>query len=232
MRKMALLGTLLTCVCACVSIAQGQEVQSQKPEASRECVAVIGAVRAPGRFESKRRIRLSEAIALAGGFTEQAGSAIQITNTGTKCPRETRDMQKVALVPVSQYQKECLNSDNEALNPYLAAGDIVVVNEAEVVFVVGHVVEPRQIVLTDKMTLTQAIAAAGGLLKGSSTNQVRIIRETTNSGQRLEIIIDLKKVRGKKISDPALQPDDIIEVGPRHGMSGTFIARPPLSVIY
>src|SRR5215471_3352918 len=121
MKRTALLFSLLAFVGAAASTTPGQETQNQKPEASRECVAVIGAVRAPGRFESNRRIRLSEAIAFAGGLSEQAGDTIRIMNTGTKCPMEPRDIQKTAAAPtmISQYQKECINSNNEALNPYL-----------------------------------------------------------------------------------------------------------------
>jgi polysaccharide export outer membrane protein len=231
MRRTFLLFTIFACVCASALISRGQETQSPKPEAPRECFVVLGAVVAPGRFESKRRIRLSEAIAFAGGFTEHAGDTIQITSSGAKCPMETRDVQKTAAAPthtISQYQRACVSSNNEELNPYLSAGDIVVVNEVETVFVVGAVVQPRQVLPKNGMTLTQAIDAAGGPVRGALTDRVRIIRQTSNSSERVQIMVDLNKLRKKNSADPVLQPNDIIEVHPKHGMTGDFGPVPPI----
>jgi polysaccharide export outer membrane protein len=242
MRQTILLFSIFAFSCGSASISLAQEAQSQKPEDSRECIAVLGAVRMPGRFESKRRIRLLEAIAFAGGFTEQAGGTIEITHTGAKCPLAAdRDIKGNAPIsaPKVSYQKASINTNDEALNPFLEAGDIVVVSEVAVVYVVGHVANPRQTFLQDKMTLTQAIDSAGGALKDALIDRVRIIRQTPNAGELIEIKVDLKKVRKKKIADPVLQPNDIIEVPPRHGMSGPLVpvrpiydAPPPVRVIY
>src|ERR1043166_1612720 len=86
MKQTILLFSIFVFSCASASTSLGQETQNQKSAPSRECVAVVGAVHMPGRFESKRRIRLLEAIAFAGGFTEQAGGTVEITHTGVKCP--------------------------------------------------------------------------------------------------------------------------------------------------
>jgi polysaccharide export outer membrane protein len=242
MRKSAFLITLIALFAGSASLSHAQETQGQKPEDSRQCVAVLGAVRAPGRFESKRRIRLLEAIAFAGGFTDQAEGTIAITNGGKWPQTIDRDTQRTApelATRVSLYQKANINSTDEARNPYLEAGDIVTVYQAEAVFIIGAVVQPRQTFLKDTMTLTQAIAAAGGPTRGALIDRVRIIRESKNPGERIEIRIDLNKVRKKKMADPVLQPNDIIEVPPRFGMSGPLMpVRPiydaplPVRVIY
>ena len=48
-------------------------------------------------------------------------------------------------------------------NPYLEAGDIVTLPEADQVYVVGNVFMPLTIPLREPVTLTRAIAMAGGL---------------------------------------------------------------------
>src|SRR6267154_2047840 len=144
------------------SMTRGQQTQGQRAVSPRECVAVIGAVNMPGRFELRRRIRLLEALAFAGGLTKNAGPTVRVIITGSKCPQETRDVNEPVPTPnVRTYTIADLNSNEEAVNPSVEAGDIVVVNEADCAYIVGAVVQPQQIVLRRPVTLTEAIAIAG-----------------------------------------------------------------------
>jgi len=176
-------------------------------------VAVIGAVNMPGRFELRRRIRLLEALAFAGGLTKNAGPTVRVIITGSKCPQETRDVNEPVPTPnVRTYTIADLNSNEEAVNPSVEAGDIVVVNEADCAYIVGAVVQPQQIVLRRPVTLTEAIAIAGGLRKEAKVEKVRIYRHPRGSAERLELLVNLNAVRKKRSEDIVLQADDIVEV--------------------
>jgi protein involved in polysaccharide export with SLBB domain len=95
-------------------------------------------------------------------------------------------------------------------NPVMRPGDIVVVPEADKIFVTGNVFKPTAISLKQRMTLTQAIASAGGMLPSTKKNQVRIIRQT--DGRSQGIIFNLNEIKDEKIPDPVLQANDIVEV--------------------
>jgi protein involved in polysaccharide export with SLBB domain len=213
MRQVVVLFFVLVVCGWAPSVTRGQQTQGQSAVSSRECVAVIGAVNMPGRFELKRRIRLLEALAFAGGFTKNAGLTVRVIITGSKCPRETREVNEPAPTPnVRTYSIADLNSNEEAVNPYLEAGDIVVVDEADCAYIGGAVVQPQQIVLRRPVTLTQAIAIAGGLRKEATVEKVRIYRHTRGSAERLELLMNLKAVREKRSADIVLQSDDVVEV--------------------
>ncbi|HBB95641.1 MAG TPA: hypothetical protein DC054_09640 [Blastocatellia bacterium] len=216
MRQTVVLFIVLA-VCGCAaSGAQGQQ-EGQNAASPRECVAVIGAVNMPGRFELKRRTKLFEILAFAGGPKKNAGATVQVISTGSKCPQETRDVNAPPSTPnVQTYQIEDLIGhtkppNQEALNRYLEAGDIVVVSEAESAYIIGAVLQPQQIVLKRQVTLTQAIAMAGGLKK-EANERVRIYRQPDASGPRIELFVNLKEIRKKRAQDIVLQPNDIVEI--------------------
>ncbi|MGC2239039.1 MAG: SLBB domain-containing protein, partial [Pyrinomonadaceae bacterium] len=87
---------------------------------------------------------------------------------------------------------------------------IIVVPEADKIYVTGNVFKPTAIALKKTMTLTEAIAAAGGMLPSSKKNQVRVIRQTEKGSEGF--IYSLKDIRDEKIADPILQANDIVEV--------------------
>ena len=91
-------------------------------------------------------------------------------------------------------------------------GDIVVVLEADQIYVTGNVIKPQAIPLKQTITLTQAIAAAGGILPATKQTQVRIVRQEPGSKIKEELKFDLNAIRAKKIADPELLANDIVEV--------------------
>lgn len=172
--------------------------------------AVIGAVEKPGSFFLNRKTRLLELLALAGGQdVEKAGAKIQIARIGnvSGCQENDENSDKVEFITYK------LNDVLEGKqNPYMQPGDIVSVLEAEEAYVVGEVIEPTKILLKQPITLTQAIAKANGLDKNAKTDKVIIQRQEANSGAKTELAYNLKDIRDKKIPDPYLQANDIVQV--------------------
>jgi protein involved in polysaccharide export with SLBB domain len=66
--------------------------------------------------------------------------------------------------------------------------------------------------LKEPVTLSEAIAKAGGLGPNAKTSKIVIQRKEKGSPVRTELVFDLKEIRNRTISDPILQANDIIEV--------------------
>lgn len=176
--------------------------------------AVIGAVEKPGNFYLNRRIRLLELLAFAGGpKVDKAGAKIQVARVGNvagcsdNIEGEDVDKQVVFL----GFKTNDVMAGKE--NPWMQPGDIVSVLDAEEAYIVGNVNKPSKISLRETVTLTQAIAIAEGLNKTANTGKVVIQRQASGNQPKTEIAYNLKDIRDKKIPDPTLQANDIVEVG-------------------
>jgi polysaccharide export outer membrane protein len=180
-------------------------------EYNSQPVAVVGAVGKPGRFQLQRPVRLLELLTFAGGPNASAGRSIQIVHAETSPSCATPGSTAPNLAPISAYGLTDVLAGREGANPYVQPGDIVSVLEADQVFVVGNVVRPSSIPLKEPLTVSRAIAMAGGVAAYSKTDRVRIIRQLAE-GTKTEIFVDLKAIEKRRAGDIALQANDIIDV--------------------
>lgn len=208
-------------------------------------IAVLGAVRTPSRFQLSRRrnISLVELMAQVGGPSDRAGQTIQVTRASREgCVKlEETDGDSFASGSTFYKLEETMRGDAKA-NPLVRPGDIVIIPEAEQVFVVGNVVSPRAVAMREPITLSKAIAAAGGVLPDSKRDKVRLVRQDPSAPlEKREIIVDLGAIEKLRAEDIALQPNDIIEVPLSGGKRlfktfiGSFVpsvAQLPTRVIY
>ena len=181
-------------------------------------VAVIGAVNAPGRFQLQRRVRLLDLLTYAGGPSARAGRNVQVVpaSEAPRCEAAASGEQDAVVSEESTGYESYALSDmmrgEEKANPYVRSGDIISVPEAEQAYVVGNVLNPTPVSLRDPVTLTRAIAMAGGTMPDTKAEKVRIIRQTPGSTNSTEILVDLKAINRREASDVVLQPGDIVEV--------------------
>lgn len=105
--------------------------------------------------------------------------------------------------------REVMRGDARA-NPDVLPGDIVTIPDADQVYVVGNVLKPSTLTLRESLTVSQAVAMAGGLMPDSRSERVRVVRQT--AGGKTEIYVDLKAVEKRRAEDVALQANDIIDV--------------------
>jgi polysaccharide export outer membrane protein len=184
-------------------------------EFSSTPVAVIGAVEKPGRFQLQRRVRLLELLAFAGGQTEKAGARIQLARTGgdSLCEAPADDAATEAASESFVYfnLKDTLRGDAKS-NPYVHPGDIVNLPEADQAYVVGNVFKPQAVPLKDPVTVSQAIAMAGGTLPATKSTSIRIIRQSPGGTEKRVITVDLGAINKQRAEDVALQANDIVEV--------------------
>jgi polysaccharide export outer membrane protein len=176
-------------------------------------VAILGAVNDQSRFELQRRVRLLELLTYAKGPTNKAGQTINIVHSPPTlpCDKPGEDEPDVAASFSSYRLSDTLQGIPNA-NPYLQPGDIVTLPEADQIYVVGNVFSPITIPLKEPITLSQAIAMAGGVRQDSKKDKVRIVRREPGSASRQEVIVDLAAIEKKRADDVALMPNDIIEV--------------------
>ena len=174
-------------------------------------VAVIGAVNDQSRFQLQRRVRLLELLTYAKGPSTKAGQTINIVHSTTPSHCKEGDESDSAL-PFSSYKLTDVLQGDPKSNPYVEAGDIVTIPEADQVYVVGNVFMPLTIPLREPITLTRAIAMAGGLKQDTKKDKIRVLRQEPGTTVRKEITIDLSAIEKKRSEDLALLPNDIIDV--------------------
>jgi polysaccharide export outer membrane protein len=179
-------------------------------------VAVIGAVDRPGRFQLQRPVRLLELISLAGGPTERAGGRLQIAHTPgvSVCKGATTTVvsdEDATRNFIAYNLVETLRGEDQA-NPYVQPGDIITLPEADQAYVVGNVLRPTAIALKEPITVTRAIAMAGGTMPDTKSKQIRIVRQIPGSTNKKEIFVDLSAIDKRQAEDIALQANDIIDV--------------------
>lgn len=215
---------------------------------NRAVAFVSGAVRSPQRFQIKRVVHLSELLVLAGGITDRSSGEISIFRppklSCTDPKKNTGDEFVKASQPggaetINIRIAEILRGDPSA-NPQILSGDIVTVSEALPVYMIGGVNSPQRIALRNQLTLSRAIATAGGLAKEGSSNITIFRRE----GRETKVInADLEKIAAGA-DDPVLKAFDVVDVPlkgkpPRarppvidgHGTSSLSLVGLPLRVI-
>ena len=181
-------------------------------------VAIIGAVNDQSRFELQRRVRLLELLTYAKGPSTRAGQTINIVHSSASSPCKETDESEASAAFSSYRLSDVLQGDPKS-NPYLEAGDIVTLPEADQVYVVGNVFMPLTISLREPITLTRAIAMAGGLKQDTKKDKIRILRQEPGTTVRKEITVDLSAIEKKSSEDLALAPNDIIDVPTSAGKS-------------
>lgn len=181
-------------------------------------VAVIGAVNDQSRFELQRRVRLLEILSYAKGPSPRAGQTINIVHSTASSPCKKDDETDASAAFTSYKLSDVLQGDPKS-NPYLEAGDIVTLPEADQVYVVGNVFTPITIALKEPITLSRAIAMAGGLKQDTRKDKIRVLRQEPGTTIRKEITVDLSAIEKKSSEDLALLPNDIIDVPTSAGKS-------------
>jgi len=177
-------------------------------------VALIGAVNEQGRYQMQRRIRLLELLTFAKGPSDKAGQTINIV----RGPRQDicADSQQTDGGFIALKLNDTLRGEEKA-NPFVEPGDIVTIPEAEQAYVVGNVFSPKSVPLKEPVTVSRAIAMAGGPLRDSKTDRIHIVRQ--QAGGQTEMYVSLSAIARKKADDILLQPNDIVEVPESTGKS-------------
>lgn len=182
---------------------------------SGRAVALIeGAVRSPQRFQLRREAHLRELIVMSGGISDDAGGEIRLFRppnlscTGTEtAPGGTKSNEpKITTINISDLLKGKPDAD-----PLIKSGDQITVLRVVPIYVIGGVNDPKPIVSRPGLTLSRAVAMAGGLSKEADKDQVTIYRRDGTVSSVTEANLD--KIAAGTADDPVLKPLDIVEIG-------------------
>ena len=182
---------------------------------SRQPASIFGAVRQAAKVPTVRPVRLNEVIAASGGFTEKAAGTIQILHTEPLlCPEAGQEAESLPLNPSAiPFQVVKISDLQKGMaNPVIRSGDIVLVTEAEPVYVLGSVMAPGGIMLRDGLTLSRALGMVGGPRKEARLSEVRIFRQKGIAREQEIIKVNYAAIKKNETPDIFLQPYDVIEV--------------------
>ncbi len=191
---------------------------------------LYGAVKTPQRFRINRPVFLNELIINSGGFTEKVSGEIQIfrpknlnclneiaakdknNNSEEKSEKYIAAAEDNNLPYINIKISDLITGKKEA-NPRILSGDVVTVLEAESVYVIGGVANPKQISFRSQITVSRAVASAGGLTKDALAQNITIFRRENKNTKIIEV--DLNKAKINPAEDILLQASDIVEVAQR-----------------
>ena len=185
-------------------------------------VAVTGAVDKPGQYEMIGPRTLLEMLALAGGLQDKpgakAGDVVHIIR-GQRAAEPARVMQTANALPFSPRPetvvidlRRLLQEGRTELNIPIRHGDVIHVPFAGNAYVLGGVRRPGSVTVRDNLTLTQAVALAGGLDPVLATQRVEVMR-LDEQGAPITLSAHLGKVMNREEADIPLQENDVVVVG-------------------
>jgi polysaccharide export outer membrane protein len=162
----------------------------------------------------KGQKRLLEMLSMAKGLNEDPGSTIQVIRDPSEPPPVD------GIVPPSEAIsiniEELLEQGKTELNIPIYAGDVINVLQAGSVFVVGEALIPGQNILGNgrNVTVTQAVALAGGFAPDARSDESLIIRVHLD-GSREEIAVgDPNKILRGDEPDVVMLANDILWIPP------------------
>ena len=180
-------------------------------------VSVVGAVQRPGAFYAAAGLTASQALAQAGGPTEEADLA------HVKLLRAGRDPEILDLQPLVEH------TPTTSLAQFSAAGDEVVLRRGDVlivperfdcVVVLGAVREPGKYPIRPGDRVTDALGAAGGPLpKDARPGRITLMRRDGESVSTYGVDLHKLKTGRDQSQDRLVQHGDLIFVP---GTKGSF----------
>jgi polysaccharide biosynthesis/export protein len=191
-------------------------------------VSVAGNVNAPGVVQLRGNRNLMEVIGQAGGLRPDAGDSVLITRNLDQGPipvagafTDPTGKYSVAHINVRAVMSGKDPQGNILIKPH----DVITVPRARMIYVLGNVTKPGGYVLTDNetMSITQALALAGGWDKTAGLKNARVLR-ADGGATREQIPANITRIMQNKEPDLQLHPDDILyipnSVGKQIGIQG------------
>ena len=183
-------------------------------EYASQPVSILGAVNEPGIYQMKGQKRLLEMLSMAKGLNEDPGSTIQVIRDPSGLPLADGTVPPSEAISINI--EELFEQGKTELNIPIYAGDVINVLQAGSVFVVGEALAPGQKILRNgrNVTVTQAVALAGGFTPDARRDESLIIRMHLD-GSREEIAVgDPNKILRGDVPDVVMLANDILWIPP------------------
>jgi polysaccharide biosynthesis/export protein len=192
------------------------QVTVQVNEFHSQPVSVAGNVNTPGVVQLRGNRNLMEVISMAGGLRPEAGDQALITRNLSE---GTIPVSGAFTDPTGKYSvahiniREVMSGKDPVGNIVMKPHDVVTIPRARMIYVLGNVTKPGGFVLTDNesMSISKAIALAGGWDKTASLSGARVLR-ASGGAEREQIPLNVKKILENKAPDVEMRPDDILYI--------------------
>jgi polysaccharide export outer membrane protein len=184
-------------------------------EFNSQFVTVLGSVKTPGRYSLQREVRLFDVIGMAGGMGERAGTSVNLVRYTSNKPTSATsipDNEISEAVEIISIDLKQLFEGRPELNYVIKPGDLINVPEADTIYVTGNVNKPGSYNTKIPVTLTQAIALAGGMTAEARRSQISLYRSKSGSAEREELTYSLSDLEKRKVKDPVLLPNDVVYI--------------------
>ena len=189
-------------------------------------VAVVGAVRQPGRYPLKKGANtVLELIGEAGGLTDKSGNTLSFVPAEAGGFSNVNDIETRTRLALSMdapaidkssaielYLDQVLGTaGNVPVEIPVRGGDMIIIPESGKVMVDGEVAKVGAYELGRNASLLGALAAAGGISYGAKIDEIEIIRHT--GGERPHrLVVDLSRIYTGEERDYRLRSGDIVKV--------------------
>jgi len=195
-------------------ILRQPRVSVQIVEYRSRVVAVIGSVERPGLYPLTRpRATLADMIWAAGGPAKEAGRVVEFAPAPDSAPSAPEGAAQVS-APIRVDVELLLHAPldhGQGINARVRPGDVITVSPAGSVLVDGWVQKPGSYPVTRGLTLSGAIAAAGGDMFASDRRHAAVKR-TLGPGEERSFTVDLDAVREGRTADVPITDGDVVRV--------------------
>jgi polysaccharide export outer membrane protein len=172
---------------------------------------INGEVTQPGVYPLATDVRLTEAVARAGGFKKGQfrSSSVEVADLSTAFI--AREGQVLPVDFTRLFRQGDLRFDIE-----LQDGDYINIPSglSKEVYIVGEVNKPAQFAFREAMPMSRSLALAEGFTREADLSRVHIVRGALSNPHL--IIVNFKQVLEGKAQDVPLEPNDIVYVPPTY----------------
>lgn len=159
------------------------------------------------RMDPTNPLTITQALAEAGDFSEGADrTAVEVRHTDSKTGKT-----KIFKIDVNAITRD----GNVAMDITLHNGDRIYVRSRDPFYILGEIKSPGAYQLPDSgnLTVTKAIALAGGWDQFANRTSVKVLRKMKN-GSSKEFKVNVERIikDGKLSEDLPLEPNDMIFV--------------------
>jgi len=165
-------------------------------------VSVLGEVNKPDVYALKGGRTLMDVLAMAGGLKPKASHTITLVRLGKERTSMIIDLDRLISYGVTP--------EGSKYNIILEPGDVVYVPKAGSIFVDGYVGHPGAFPLTTNLTVTQALAMAGGM-EWEASHTVYVYRMEKGGGRKV-VKVNVDEIREGKAKDFPLEVNDVVFV--------------------